>query len=171
MKRYNKENLKVLFERFFNRGEAEEITREIEQAERFFLGYPGPEPSEELLADIKTKINEQLQYRKAADGRRKVLQRTASIAAVIVLLVIVGIRLSERGGSGYIESTQASVLPRAIWESEDITNDDADLIVLAAEVEQLENEVFATDWGSNGDKTVAQLEMELTEIDSDFWQR
>lgn len=68
----------------------------------------------------------------------------------------------------------ASIIPTAIWESDDIAADDADLVIFTTEIEQIEDELPALQLGeddSNEDSAITELEMELIEINnSDFWK-
>jgi hypothetical protein len=60
-----------------------------------------------------------------------------------------------------------------IWESEDISADDANLATLIAETEEIEGEMLALELGENGGNgsgSLTELEMELEEINSDFWK-
>ena len=64
-------------------------------------------------------------------------------------------------------------MPHSIWESEDVTVDDQSLSVLAAEIEQIESELLAVQSYENGDDLaddIEELEMELIEINTDFWK-
>jgi len=66
-----------------------------------------------------------------------------------------------------------SIIPRAIWESDDIAADDVDLAILTSEIEQIEDEMLTLQLGeSDGDSDTAitELEMELIETDSYFWK-
>jgi len=67
-----------------------------------------------------------------------------------------------------------SIIPTAIWESDDITAADADLAIFTTEIEQIEDELMSLQLGEddgNGDSSVSELEMELIEINnSDFWK-
>jgi hypothetical protein len=66
------------------------------------------------------------------------------------------------------------VIPDRIWEgSPGEAGDDADISVLTAEVETIENELQAMLSGndsSNGNGTIDDLEIELIEMSGDFWK-
>ena len=66
----------------------------------------------------------------------------------------------------------ASIVPTAIWESDNIATDDMVLAFFTAEIEQIEGEVraFLSGESSNGEAGVDELEMELMEIENDFWK-
>ena len=68
---------------------------------------------------------------------------------------------------------KSSVLPAALWDSEDIAADDVDLAILTAEIKEIEEDVLALELGENGGNgqiDMAELEMELMEINGDFWE-
>jgi peptidoglycan hydrolase CwlO-like protein len=95
-------------------------------------------------------------------------------AAAILIAAAVSLQLFvEKDTPRPGEVVYASLIPTAIWESDDITADDEDLAVFTAQIEQIEDEVqtlqSSEDTG-NGENTITELEMELIEINSDFWK-
>ena len=169
----NEENLKELFERFLDSEEAERAAEDIRKGEMIVRAYPAPEPGREVIADIKVRVAKAVLRRRANTIRRMVYK--AAVAAAVVLLAGVGIRLwlSEKGGVKTEGIMYASLVPSALWESEDITADDSELAVLTAEIEQVESEiggVQSVETNGNGRSELTELEMELTEINSDFWK-
>jgi hypothetical protein len=97
----------------------------------------------------------------------------AGVAAAILIVAAVSLQLFEKGTPRHGEVVYASLIPTAIWESDDITADDDDLAVFSAQIEQIEDEVTALQSGEgtgNGDSTITDLETELIEINSDFWK-
>jgi len=165
------ENPKELFERFFNTEQAERAIEDVEKAEQILFEYPAPEPDKELIADIKSVITARLLRRQKSIFRNTVYRVTA-IAAAVIIVASVSLNLFERTeGPGQLE--YAAIIPRAIWESNDIAADDVDLAILTAEIEQIEEEVLALQFAGNAadtDEAIMELEMELIEIDSDFWK-
>ena len=110
--------------------------------------------------------------RRKAKVFRRMVYKAAVIAASVIFLASIGIKLFEKGGESE-RVTAASILPAAIWESDDISADDADLATLTAEIEQIESDVLALQLGENGTngyEAAAELEMELIEINNDFWK-
>ena len=64
-------------------------------------------------------------------------------------------------------------MPTAIWESDDITTDDADLAIYTIEIEQIEDELRSLQSGEDigdSDSSLSELEMELVAINNDFWK-
>ena len=167
----NQENLRELFEKFFDAEQAENCVEDIEKAEQIFRGHPAPEPDDMLIANIKAEIAMRLQSARAHRLRR-IIYEVAGAAAAILIVAAVGLQLFEkdtrRPGEYY-----ASLIPTAIWESDDIAVDDEDLAAFTAQIEQIEDEVQTLQSGEdtlNGENSVAELEMELIEINSDFWK-
>jgi hypothetical protein len=65
------------------------------------------------------------------------------------------------------------LIQQAIWESEDISADQAELALLTDELEQIEGEILALRLGEDGGESsreFIELEMELTDIGGDFWK-
>ncbi|MHC4396128.1 MAG: hypothetical protein ACYS1A_10790 [Planctomycetota bacterium] len=165
----NEENLKELFERFLGGEQADEAAEEVQKAEQILAQYPAPEPDEMLIAEIKREIADALPYKKTT-AFKQVVYKTMSVAAVFILLTVVSVMLFNQRTDKIAGDLMMSV---AIWESEDISVDDANLSTLLAEVEQIEGEMLALELdgnGSNGGSAVMEMELELIEIDSDFWK-
>jgi len=168
----NEENAKELFERFVNTGQAEEAVQDIRKGEQILREHPVSEPDSKLIADIKAEVGKAVLRRKTKVFRRMVY-KVAVIAASVIFLAAIGIGLFEKGGGESERVIAASILPAAIWESERLADDDADLATLTAEIEQIESDVLVLQLGENGGnghEAVAELEMELIEINSDFWK-
>ncbi len=168
----NEENLKEVFEKFLEAKEAEQAAEDMAQGERILHEHPAAEPDDELIADIKMKISGALLHRKASAFRRTAY-KTAAAAAVFILLAAMSTRLFEKDGGEPKRVATASIIAGVIWESEHLAADDADLAILAAEIEQIEDEMLALQLGKdggNGSKVVTELEIELIEINNDFWK-
>ena len=165
----NEENLRELFGRFLGAEQAEEAAEDVWIAEQILREHPAPQPDEELIAGIKSEITSSLLSKQRNVFRRKVSYEVAAIAAAVIMLVTIWTGLFERGG-GKSKGMYASMVPRAIWESEDIASDDPHLASLTTEVEQIENELLTlqqSETGGNGDRAVSELEMEVAVINSD----
>lgn len=172
MKDRNQENLRELFEKFFDAEQAESCIEDIQKAEQIFREHPAPEPDDMLIANIKAEIAMRLQARRAHRFRR-IIYEVAGIAAAIIIVAAVSLQLFEKDPPGLREVVYASLIPTEIWVSDDIAADDEDLAAFTAQIEQIEDEVQALQSGEdtgNGDSTIAELEMELIEINSDFWK-
>ena len=170
----NRENLKELFGKFLDAEQAESCVEDVQKAEQILREHPAPEPDDMLIANIKAEIAMRLPA-----GRTYVFKQIAykvvGIAAAVIILTAIGLRLFDKGGvepNGGVQYT--SIIPTAIWESDDIAAADANLATFTVEIEQIENELLALQLGEddgNGDRSITELEMELIEINnSDFWK-
>ncbi len=168
----NQENLKELFEKFLDAEQAESCAEDVQKAEQILREHPAPEPDDMLIANIKAEIAMRLPA-----GRTYVFKQIAykvvGIAAAVIILTAIGLRLFEKGNDEPGPVVYASIIPTAIWESDDIAAVDANLAIFTVEIEQIENELLALRLGEddgNGDRSVTELEMELIQINSDFWK-
>ncbi len=169
----NREDLKELFEKFLDAEQAESCVEDVQKAEQILRENPAPEPDDMLIANIKAEIAMRLPA-----GRTYVFKQIAykvvGIAAAVIILTAIGLRLFDKGGVEPNGVQYASIIPTAIWESDDIAAADANLAIFTVEIEQIENELLALQLGEddgNGDRSITELEMELIEINnSDFWK-
>jgi hypothetical protein len=174
MEKRNNENLRELFEKFFDAEQAESCVEDIQKAEQIFHEHPAPEPDDMLIANIKAEIAMRLQASRAHHFRR-IIYEVLGAAAVILFVAAIGLQLFQQTPTTPPREVfnNASLIPTAIWIGNDITVDDEDLAVFTAQIEQIEDEVQALQSGEdtgNGDSTLTELEMELIEINSDFWK-
>jgi hypothetical protein len=164
------ENLKELLEKLFDAEQVESCLDDFRKAERLFHDHPAPEPDDMLIANIKAEIAMRLPARRVKIFRRR-LWEAASIAATLGVVALVGVRLSHEPGRQ--TENYASLIPTAIWESNNIAADDADLARFTTEIDQIKDEVSALDSGEqavDAAGTVTDLEADLVEINSDFWK-
>jgi len=173
MEERNQENLRELFEKFFDAEQAESCLDDIQKAEQILREHPAPEPDDTLIANIKAEIAMRLQAKRARHFRQ-VFYEVMGAAAAIIFIAAVSLQLFvEKDAPKPGEVVYASLIPAAIWDSDDITTADEDLAVFTAQIEQIEDEVItlqSSEKAGNGDSTLAELEMELMEINSDFWK-
>ena len=168
----NHENLRELFEKFFDAEKAEKCVEDIQKADQIFRDNPAPEPDDMLIANIKAEIAMRLQASRAHRFKR-IIYEVLGAAAVILFVVSISLQLFKNDPPRPGDVVYASLMPTAIWESDDIAADDEDLADFTAQIELIEDEVTALQSGEdtgNGDSSVAELEMELIEINSDFWK-
>lgn len=168
----NYENLRELFEKFFDAEQAEGCVVDIQKAEQILHKYPAPEPDDMLIANIKAEVAMRLHASRAHRIRRTIYE-VVGAAAVILFVAAVSLQMFIKKDAPNRDYIQASIIPTEIWESDDITLDDENLAVFTAQIEQIEDEVMALQSGQdtgNGDSTLTELEMELIEINSDFWK-
>ena len=172
MNNRNKEDLKELFEKFLASEEAERAGDDLQKVEQILSEHPAPQPDDTLLADIKMNISRALVRSKVNVFRRRIY-RAAAVAAAVIILAVISVKVVEKAGDEPQRVITASMIPAAIWESEDFAEDDAEIAMLAAEIEQIESEILALrlgENGGNGDISVTEVEMELVETNSDFWK-
>ena len=167
----NEDNLKDLFEKFLDSEQAERNAEDIRKGEEILREHAAPEPDGEVIADIKAEVARELLSRERR-VTKQVVYKVAAVAAAFLILAVVSVKLFEKGGEQR-KVIAASILPSVLWDSEDIAADDVDLAILTAEIEEIESEALALELGENGGNglaELAELEMELMEIDSDFWK-
>jgi hypothetical protein len=165
----NMENLNELFGRFLDPEQAEKAVEDIASADQILREHQAPEPSAELIADIKATITTTIAHRRI-NIYKTAAYKVAAVAAVIVILVFVGTRFLMHQQDKFVSPT---MLSQQIWESDDIAEDDPDLAYFVSEIDQIKDEIWSIKWGENGvngDDSLADLEMELLEINSDFWK-
>jgi hypothetical protein len=169
----NNENMKELFEKFMDAEQAQSCLEDVQKAEEILREHPAPEPDSMLIANIKAEIAMRLPARRTYTFKQ-IAYKAVSIAAALIILSLIGLRLFETDSSKSGTKTYyAAVIPTAIWEGNDITTDDEDLSIFTTEIEQIEEELLALQLGENlgnGDRSISELEMELVAINSDFWK-
>jgi hypothetical protein len=164
----NGENLRGLFERFFSDREAEEYIEDFARIKRILDENPAPEPSEEVVAAIKSDIAEAVRLRQEHTFRR-FAYKLAPVAAVFIVIAAVGVRIIQRDSGPY----EGPILSASVWESDNVAADDRDLAVFTAEVDELEIEFATLEQGEdrgNGRSAVSELEMDFVAISNDIWE-
>ena len=166
----NEGELKDLFDNFLDPKQAEKAVEDVRKAERILREHPAPEPDGELIVDIKAEIARALMHKRTGSFKRTAY-KVAAIAAGFIILATISVKLFEKGDDE--TGTYVSRIPRAIWESDNIAADDADLAILNAEIEQIKHNLLAIQLGENngnGRIELAELEIKLIEINSNFWK-
>jgi len=101
---------------------------------------------------------------------RRMVCEAAGVAAAVLVLAAVWIGM-ERGGRQ--SDRMVAFMPGVLWDSDDIAADDTDLVYFSTQLARIENEAVALRSGEstpNGESVLPQLEIELMEIESDFWK-
>ena len=163
----NNENLNELLGKFLGPEDVEQGLEDFAKAEQIFNANPAPQPDAMLIADIKSNVEAALAAKKSF---RRAVYKVMSVAAAIFITAIISVLVFESGGNRYVATI---TMPAVIWESDDMAFDDAEMVTLAAEIEELESEAMALQLAENGGSgydAAEELEMELIEIDSDFWK-
>jgi len=173
MNNQNQENLKELFEKFLDAKQAQKYVEDVQKAEEILRENPAPEPDDMLIANIKAEIALRLPVGKTYVFKH-IAYKALSIAAAVIFITAIGLRLFDNGAREPGPVPYPSIIPTAIWESDDIAADDVDLLIFTTEIEQIEEELLALQLGEddgNGNSTITELELEFIEINnSDFWK-
>ncbi len=163
----NHDDLRELLKRFMDPSEAGSIERDIRSGDRLFEANPAPQVAPETLAAIKRQITVRLG---ASHRPASPLYRYIAAAAVIAVALIgfFGRPTQQSQGVSY-----ASLIPTAIWESEDLASDDAELAYFRSELRHIETQMQALEAG-DGELVAAgsldEVELELIRIDTQFWK-
>ncbi len=165
----NHENLAKLIEKLFDAEQAESCLEDIQKGEQILRDNPAPEPDSLLIANIKAEIGLRLPAGRAAPSRKMAYRLAAAAAAIIVMAGVSARFFNSKVEPGRFQA--ASLIPTAMWESDNVAADDADLAIFTAEIEQIREEVMTLEADEEiGESAVTELEMELIEISSDFWK-
>ena len=163
------ENIYELFGRFYDADEASDAAGDIEVGDEIFAANPVDGPSEEVLNDIKGQIARRLPAAHRAESVRRVANRFAMAAVILMIAALLFVGHFNRPR----EMPTAAIIPDAIWESSNLGEDDLDLAMYVSEIEEIESEIRTVRldefFNENGIEAV-ELEMELDDIDSDFWK-
>jgi len=161
------DELRELLKRLMAPSEAGPIEQDIRSGDRLFDVHPAPQITPETLAAIKHQITVQLgtSHRPAHSFYRYI-----AAAAVIAVTLIGFFGRSNRETPGV---SYASLIPTAIWESEDLASDDAELAYFRSELRHIETQMQALEAG-DGELVAAgsldEVELELIRIDTQFWK-
>jgi hypothetical protein len=164
-----KENLKELFDGFMGSDEAAQAASDIRRGDELLNDIAGPEPSLNLLAQIKTKVAIKLRNDKIKHAVRAI----GSLAAAVVILAAVSVNLYVANIIDNSSSTAGYYSALLMPEIMDISEIDPELGILSVQLEQLANELSAIDMGEASEDLqadLAELEMELSYLDGDFWK-
>jgi hypothetical protein len=164
-KKDNREDLTELFGLCLSPREAKTACEEVRAAERILESYPAPLPADETLNQV------QLEMRRESLRRHRAGHFLRGVASVAAAIVIVGI--AQHGLQGTKRPFGvASLIPAALWETNDMVSDDARLAYFDSEVDRLEVQVQAIESSDSdtGAGALNEVETELFQIDSDFWK-
>ncbi len=166
----NYENLDELLSRFLDKHQIHEADEDIRLGEELLASFGGPAPDKAVIDGIKTQIEVHLRVRRKRRLVRSMFYRVA-VAAVIVVLAIAGARFftqPERKATGVASAAYAS-----IWDDENGPAGDEQLAALTTEIDEIEASMLAIrlgEDGAGGDTLLTDLEVEMTEINGDFWK-
>ncbi len=168
----NDNELKALLEGFYNSEQVEAGLHDFDYGRRLFVQNPAPAPSPEVLAAVRANIRRSLARRHHNRTVRRIAF-AASLAAAAVLAVAVRVGLLQTAPLMPADTMAAAIIPASFWEGHDMTVSDPGLAYYSAEIEQIENELATLHSGDkyrSGDTAVTELEVELMDIQGDFWK-
>jgi hypothetical protein len=166
------DELRRLVDSLLKGKDRQDCLEDIERGEQLLSEHPAPQVRPQLLMHIKT----QLPAIAASSRKHRIMVRlryAATVAAAIFIVVGSMFGLFDAGNGGSPGVYKASIIPTALWESNDIAHDDPELAFYAAEIEQIEDEIIMLQSGSDTGVTegdVSELEMEFIEIQGEFWK-
>ena len=166
---YNKENreeLRSLLRKFYDQIEAEQAAETIEAGEQILRSYPAPEPAETTKWRIKAAVAKALRQKRQVSLRHSVY-RVLATAAVIIIMLAVGVKIIEDGG---VQKTES---PMVVIDTGAGGLMDAKAAILSEEVDQVESRLAAIESGQINDEQADdadELETEYLTIASDFWK-
>lgn len=165
MEDQTRENLNDLLRQFLDPTQAEAAGRDIPAGERLLDAHPAPMPSSETM----TRIRGEMAATFAGRHRIIVTFRRSLAAAAVIAFALFG--LLDRGPTGPTHVFEASILPAAIWDSDDVAAGDLDLARFTAEVRQIEAQLQALDASDDeavSSGAVEELEKELRQIETEL---
>jgi hypothetical protein len=168
-----KENVKELLAGFMDEQSARQAAEDIEKGDELLRAWPAPQPGETVLAEVNKKMAGAFRRHQAITLQRRFVA-VAAVAAAIVLVLAASLRMFDKGPVERTTVKYAAAIPASLWENDDAALDDADVSVLAAEVETIENELSGAAQSDEnigtGGTAVDDLENELIEMSGDFWK-
>ena len=169
MEHRDRDDLKALFGRFLGVEEGNAAAEEVRRGDKLLGLYPAPQPTPEVLTDIKRHLAVRLTKHRHRIAH--VAYRVVPAAAAVIVVALV--TLFGHRPTGPRDVSYASLIPAAIWESDDISADDAELAYFTAEIKQIEAQMRALEAGENdstGTDALDEVEVELLRIDTEFWR-
>ncbi len=163
-----RENLVEWLKQVMDAESAQAANEEIRAGERLLATYSAPNPDARTLTVIKARM-----VLAAARRRRKILILRGSLAAAAAVVVIAMIGLLGPGSTSRAPTVHAAIIPTAIWESDNIEADDLDLVYFTSEIRRIEAQMQALEAGeseSRGSGALQKLEMELMNVEIEFWK-
>ncbi len=167
MENQKNENIEKLFSEFLPQEDGRQAAEDVQEAEKILRENPAPSPAGGLLADISSKVTKAL-----AAKRAKALVYRVAAAAVVIILIAIGVKFFGKGPAAQAPVTLEPI-QRAVWESDGVSPGQTNLALLTDEVEQVEAEILNLRLGGggrNGGGKFIEIETELTDVGGDFWK-
>jgi hypothetical protein len=83
------------------------------------------------------------------------------------------IGLFGRGPAPPTDAFHAGIIPSAVWDSDDIAADDPELVYFRSQLRRIESQMEELEAGEPDtleDRTIEDLQMQLIQIDTEFWK-
>jgi hypothetical protein len=164
MKKKN-ENLNELLAAFYDGETAWQIADDINAGDRIFGSNPAPEPSAELLADIKQNMFAAAQKNRRQNTR--FIWQYAAAAAVVIIVFGAGIALLHRPAQRM--QTYAS---ESFWQDA-LASTENSIESQLADIEYAETDTLLLTLESKGSPemtAITDISTELDDIDATFWE-
>jgi len=164
----NNENLNELLSRFLDERQTHEAAEDIRAGEKLLASFPVPACDQAVINSIKEQIKVHLEARKRQKLARSMFYRVA-VAAVIIVLAIAGVKFSPEHQSE--RATAGKTGQSFIWDDESGT--DEQLTALTDQIDEIEASMLAIrlgEKGAEGSTILTDLEMEMSEINGNFWK-
>ena len=164
----NNENIDELLSRFFDSSQMHEAAEDIRLGEELLESFSAPLPAKAVTDGIKAQIQVHLRTLRKRRVVRSMFYRVAAVAAVLVVLAFAGTRYFTEPGRK--ATNVANVAYASIWDDE---SGDKQLATLTAQVSEIEADMLAIRLGDSGAESsslLTDLEVEMTEINGDFWK-
>ena len=168
MNDHTRENLTELLRRFMDETAAETAAKDIDAGDSLLRAFPVPAPSNQTVTAIKVEM---VAVRDRHRWRVRVLGGSLAAAAAVIMALVIG-----RPGSGPGTPpglSFATLIPRTIWESDDLARDDLQLVYFNGEVRQIEAQMRALEADEDdpgGTASPDDLEGELMAIETELWK-
>jgi hypothetical protein len=167
MNEHNYNELRELTARLYGAAAAESVSEDILSGDQLLASCTAPEPDARIVSHIKARMASRLSRR--AKTRRRAYESVAAAAAIAIIALI---GLFGRGPAGAPSVAHAGLIPTAVWESDNLAADDLEIIYFNAEIEHIEAQLRTLESGDaeTPDDRLNNMEMELMQIDTEFWK-
>jgi hypothetical protein len=165
----NPEDIQSLLGRFFSAEEVEAAAEDIRVGEQILQAAPPPAPDRELLDFIKAEIAARLARRR----RLALVYRGVAAAAAVAIVTVIALLGRSPVTLDVPNVAYASIIPAAVWESDDVAAEDLELLYFNSEIQRIETQMRALEAGDDSvvpAGSVEEIEMELMQIETEFWK-
>ena len=166
----NNENLNELLSRFLDERQTHEAAEDIRAGEKLLASFSAPVPDQAVINSIKEQIEMRLEARKKQKLASSMFHRVA-VAAVIIVLAIAGVKFFPEPKRERVAVSKVG--QDFIWDDGSGTGSDEQLAALTAQIDEIEASMLAIKLGENGGEggtLLTDLEVEMSEINGDFWK-